>query len=268
MTGVAIEGVDQNALNDIVFWGTTAGAAAFTPVPGPIRITVIRHLMVCSMLEHANMTQDFKNDGKNEFKKLNALSRGAPMTRFEMAKAAAYYGCCCCVVEQCFKKLCFIFTVKEAVEDSTLLLHEGWLLAYAMKKGYITNETVKDKNELWRIREAILFASDQIDTSPISKALGSVVGAATGRDIMKESAQSMVQTMSVQRIQDPEEALHSALEATEADQRQELNGMTKKVAEVLRAQRPYLTKFEKIFEGKLEELQQAGMKPSSSFLCC
>merc|ERR1719188_2689013 len=104
----------------------------------------VKGAMTTAMLKTGRVDPALKNVGM--------LVRGAPLTPPEIAVKVAWYGCCCCVVEQVFKKCCFIFTLKECVENTTKLLHEGWLLAYALKKGHVTNEVLGNRTDTWRVR--------------------------------------------------------------------------------------------------------------------
>lgn len=258
-------GIGEDELNDVLFWSLTGGATAFTPVPGGIRIPILRHLMVVAQLRHGGIQTNIVKEATATVKSVHVLSRGPPMSKIQMAKTAAYYGLCCCALEQIMKKCCLIFTVKDAVEDTTKLLHEGWLLAYALKEGHLTTETMKDNDELWRVRGAILEACDQIDTSPLSKAIMAAFNAAQGRDTMKETASTVTRSMTGHLT---DKAFEEALQETEGDTRQELKGLSKQLAGILKSQRPYLQKFEGMYVDALKRIQDAELKPSAGLLCC
>jgi len=258
-------GITDEELNDVVFWSLIGGASAFTPVPGGIRIPILRHLMVAAQLSHGGIQQDVVRLTTAAMKNISVLARGPPTSNIQKAQMAAYYGCCCCVLEQMAKKCCMVFTVKDAVEDTTKLLHEGWLLAHALKRGYLSEDTMQDPDEVWRIREAILEACKQVDTSPFSKAIMTTFNAATGRDSMKETAQTITGNLHGTLTR---EGFEEALETSQSDSRQELQGLSRQLADIIEQQRPYLQKFEGIFAEELQRLHEEGTKPSASLLCC
>merc|ERR1719313_665746 len=105
----------------------------------------------------------------------SVLVQDEPLTCTQCTVQVGYYACCCCALEFCFKKICFFLTVKECVETVSEMLHEGLLLEHALKEGLLVKETLQDENDLWRVRAAILQTCDNVDTSPLHKAVKNVL---------------------------------------------------------------------------------------------
>lgn len=259
-----VEGISRDQLNDLIFFSAVGGACAFTPVPDSICLMAVRHMMSAAQLRHSNIKVELTQQGATA---VGALARGAPMTCADVGWMVAYYGFCCCIVEQVFKKLCFCFTVKDAVENTTALLHEGWILAYALKQGHVTDANLQNNTEVWRVREAILQTCQAVDTSPIQKAIKVAFASVQSKEALRDAANSTVQALHLHGGKKSQtQALEAAIENTDHESRKELQGVTKQLADLLKANGPYLRKLEAAYDGNLTTLKAQNAKPSSSLL--
>jgi len=255
-----IEGIDSKQLNDLLFFSAVGGVCPLTPVPNTILMMGVKTALTTAQLKHSGLKSELKNVG--------SLARGQPMKPHEMAMKCAYYGCCCCVLEQVFKKLCFVFTLKECVENTSKLLHEGWLLAHATKKGDMSNQVLENKTEVWRVREAVLYATDTIDTNPFNQAIMKLYGHATHNQNLKDAAtifDAPLRLHGVSNAAHPD-MVEKALSSCEGEQRQELKGVMKGIADLLHQQKSYLTKLEKLYDDKLAQLKKEDAQPKNQ-LC-
>lgn len=253
-----IEGIDSNQLNDLLFFSAVGGVCPLTPVPNTILMMGVKGALTTAQLKHAKLNPALKNVG--------SLARGAPMKMTEIAMKTVYYGCCCCIAEQVFKKLCFMFTIKECVENTSKLLHEGWLMAYSTKTGDVTNAVLENKTDVWRVREAILYATDVIDTNPFNQAISKLYGHASHNQNLKDAAtlfDSSLRLHGVTSNTAHPDVVDNALSACEQEQRQELKGIMKGIAEMIQHQKPYLTKLEKLYADKLAQLKKEDAQPKA-----
>eukprot|EP00971_Amphidinium_carterae_P236118 4685933-Amphidinium_carterae.1 len=66
---------------------------------------------------------------------------------------------------------------RDAVMNTSEVFHEGWLLTYALKKGYINNGNLNNSDVLRQLRafpyavQAVLDTVDEVDTSPLTSAI-------------------------------------------------------------------------------------------------
>lgn len=246
--------------NQILFFSTIGGLSPLIPVPylDVVFAKVVRQLMIASQLRNCGLQPTMSQ--------VISLTREPAISPLQCACKVAYYGCCCFMLEFVFKKCCFCLALKDCVEITCGLLHEGWLLAYAVKAGYLTQQTLASKVDLWRLREAIIQTCDEVDTSPIRKAVNKLLGA--NQDDVSEAASTVLGALSVKGIgigpckrRPHDDEVQEVLDSVENEHRSELRDVTQGLADVTRSQRPYFDKLESAFEGRLQKLRNDGAKP-------
>mmetsp|Transcript_124395 Transcript_124395/g.387275 ORF Transcript_124395/g.387275 Transcript_124395/m.387275 type:complete len:270 (-) Transcript_124395:118-927(-) len=254
--------------SQILFFSIVGGLCPLIPVPclDSVFVKVVRRLMAAAQLRHSGLQATMSQ--------VNTLAREASITRKECAMKVAWFGLCCCVVEFVLKKLCFFLTIKDCVDNASELLHEGWLIAYAAKAGFLTQQSLADKAEMWRVSEAIVKTCDEADTSVMKQALRQIFG--NNKQDMNTSANTVNGALRLQGVGNgclgsnaSDDNVQEALDSVEREQRTELRGITGKLAEALRTQRPYFSKLEQAFVAKLGKLRDTGAQgPECSLLPC
>merc|ERR1712113_450625 len=107
------------------------------------------------------------------------------------------------------------------VDNASALLHEGWLLNFAVKTRRMTEANLNDRTDAWRIREAVILACAAVDTSPISKALTQLFQNSKGSlNEASPTISSAIKTQGVGCRGASPEAVQEAMDSTQPETRQ------------------------------------------------
>ncbi len=104
------------------------------------------------------------------------------------------FGLIWAVVRKLFRKIVYIFAVKDCVDTASRVMHHGWLFQYALTEGILNQQTFDDGNEAIRhVRDAIRTATDRVDPRPVNKALRQVF--LGSRSLVKGAARAVGQIL-------------------------------------------------------------------------
>ena len=98
------------------------------------------------------------------------------------------------VIKKIFRKLVYIFAVKDCVDTTSLVMHHGWLFQYALDRGILDQGTFTDDNEaIRRVRDAVRTATERVDPRPVNKAVRQVF--LGSRTLVKGAARAVGQVL-------------------------------------------------------------------------
>lgn len=258
--------LEEDDINQILFFSAVGGLCPLIPVPclDAIFLKVVRRLMAAAQLRQLGLQPTLTQT--------STLAREPSVTAQECAMKVAWVASCCCTVEFLLKKVCFFLTIKECVDNASELLHEGWLIAYATKAGFVTQQTLADKVEVWRVSEAICKTMSDADTTIVKQAIKQVFG--NHKTDMTSTANTVNGALRLQGVGGGcissganDDNVREALTNVEHENRGELRAITSKLAEVLKSQKPYFGKLEEAFVtnlGRLRDMNTQG--PTCSLL--
>jgi hypothetical protein len=104
------------------------------------------------------------------------------------------FGLVWAVVRKLFRKIVYIFAVKDCVDTASRVMHHGWLFQYALTEGILNRQTFDDGNEAIRhVRDSVRTATDRVDPRPVNKALRKVF--LGSRSLVKGAARSVGQIL-------------------------------------------------------------------------
>mmetsp|Transcript_36597 Transcript_36597/g.67067 ORF Transcript_36597/g.67067 Transcript_36597/m.67067 type:complete len:253 (+) Transcript_36597:59-817(+) len=229
-------------VHQVVFYSVLAGLAALAPVPcmDDAVETYASRAMIIAQLRNFGMEPTVSQVSK---------LRWRPHWWLKLVRKVFYYLCCCWLLEFCFKKCCYVLSMRDAVLNTSELFHEGWLLTYALKKGYINQGNLSDSGSVRQVREAILDTVDEVDTSPITSSLRVIYKEKWG--LLQGASEVLYSNLSSAGVQPGPtvgDDVEEALGATEADERQELGSTVSQVEQMIESHRPYLSQLEAVFE--------------------
>jgi len=239
-------------LGNVVFFCILGGLCKMVPALDDFLVYFVRRHMVSSQLRKLPTLQGVG---------VRVLSQ-PPRLCLRCARKCVYFGCCCCWWELLCHVLCFAWTLKEGVDVASTLLHEGWLIAYALKAGHLNEIT--NSEDLWRIRQAMTHACDVVDTSPITQILKKAFSGS--KELLRHSARRLVEALRVHGVHTSAApnpgAMEETLDELEGEERAELRGLQDALAEALGTQKPYFRQLGIIFEQKMGKLKAEGAKPA------
>lgn len=81
-------------------------------------------------------------------------------------------------IKRILKKVLVVFLVKACADVATSTVEEGWLFARALERGYVDVKAIaaSDEEVIKQLRDAIIEATDEVDSSVARAAMHSVYG--------------------------------------------------------------------------------------------
>ena len=158
------------------------------------------------------------------------------------------------VVKKIFRKLVYIFAVKDCVDTTSMVMHHGWLFQYALDQGILDQGTFTDGNEaIRRVRDAVRTATDRVDPRPVNKAVRQVF--LGSRTLVKGAARAVGQILrgGGARRRDAE-GTERAVSDLETRQVGEVERILDELVAVLRGNVGYREHLQKEFHKAFEEL--------------
>ncbi len=112
-------------------------------------------------------------------------------------------------IRKIFRKVFYIFAIKEAVDVASRLLHVGLLVEHALERGCIDAESLgQDKDPLDQLNNVIAKTCDDTDTSPISQIIKRSFRG--GRVFLRRLGFQAVRTLRTMGVLRREEAVDAA----------------------------------------------------------
>jgi hypothetical protein len=126
-------------------------------------------------------------------------------------------------VRKIFRKVFYIFAVKEAVDVASRLLHQGLLVEHALAVGCVDPAALGgDRAPLERLNRAIHDTCEDVGTSPINRILRNSF--AGGRVFLGRLGRQAVRTLRALGVLRREEAVDAASEALRGEQERGMVG--------------------------------------------
>ncbi|MFH1467392.1 MAG: hypothetical protein ABIO70_23615 [Pseudomonadota bacterium] len=146
---------------EIVASAVLAGICALSPVPfvDDLVIGAIRRRLVRRLFRARGVTLSWPQQ--------RALTRTGSNWLLGCLGALVIYP-----IKKIFRKIFYVFAVKEAVDVASRLLHQGLLVEHALERGCIQAGELGDQREpLERLNRIIRETCDETDTSPVGQIL-------------------------------------------------------------------------------------------------
>ncbi len=119
-------------------------------------------------------------------------------------------------IRKIFRKVFYIFAVKEAVDVASRLLHQGLLVEHALDRGCIDGDGLgQDKASLEHLNRVIDRTCKDTDTSPISQILKRSF--AGGRVFLRRLGRQVVRTLRALHVLRREEAVDALTDRLEGE---------------------------------------------------
>jgi len=160
------------------------------------------------------------------------------------------------VIKKIFRKLVYIFAVKDCVDTASMVMHHGWLFQYALDEGILSQNTLDEGNEaIRRVRDAVRTATDRVDPRPVNKALRQVF--LGSRSLVKGAARAVGQILrgGGARARDAE-GTERAVDDLETRKVGEVERILDELVSVLRGNVTYREHLQAEFHRAYEELGQ------------
>lgn len=126
-------------------------------------------------------------------------------------------------IRKIFRKVFYIFAVKEAVDVASRLLHQGLLVEHALAAGCVDPAALGgDRAPLERLNRAIHDTCEDVGTSPINRILRNSF--AGGRVFLGRLGRQAVRTLRSLGVLRREEAVDAASEALRGEQERSMVG--------------------------------------------
>ncbi len=180
------------------------------------------------------------------------ISVGQAQMDVYLGKSTKFMGCLVAVliypVKKLIKKLLFVITIKNCVEDASFTFHELWLIRHAIVSKQLTQDKLTvEVDALIPLRKAIEATTKQIDTSPVhhllrrgfsnSKAMVKQAGISLGALIRRGGGSS----------RDPD-AVERTVDKMGSGQMGQLNAIADDFGGKMWADRAYLSAVQRAFD--------------------
>ena len=155
-------GADSGGLRRVLWYGVLAGLCPLIPIPflDDVIIKRLRKRMIRGQLTRAGL--------EPAGAQINLFTHEASQIRL----LGCLFGAVWVVVKKVLRKLIYVFAIKDCVDNASRVVHHGWLVQYALNRGALDAQTLQHGNEsIKRVRDAVLHASDNLDTRPFNQAL-------------------------------------------------------------------------------------------------
>lgn len=155
-------GADVGGLRRVLWYGVLAGLCPLIPIPflDDVLIKRLRKRMIRGQLTRAGL--DPVNTQVNLFTHETS----------DVRLLGCLLGAVWVVIKKVFRKLVYVFAIKDCVDNASRVVHHGWLVQYALNRGLLGSQTLEQGNDsIKRVRDAVLHASDNLDTRPFNQAL-------------------------------------------------------------------------------------------------
>ncbi len=238
---------DGAALRRVLLYGVLAGLCPLIPIPfvDDVIIGKLRKRMIRGQLDDAGL-----EPGRMQ---VNLVTYIEP----EIRLMGCLFGVAWMVIKKIFRKLVFLFALKDCVDHASRMVHHGWLVQYALTKGTLGQHTFDAGNDAIKlVRDSVLHASDHLDTRPFNQALKRIFRGSGA--LMRSSAGALGRLLTAggARRKQPD-SVEAALDGIEVREVGEVERILDEVVEAMGAQRSYLRDLERAFDETYEKLEAA-----------
>lgn len=236
---------DGAALRRVLLYGVLAGLCPLIPIPfiddviiGKLRKRMIEGQLAAAGLEPGRM-------------QVNLITYIEP----EIRLMGCLFGVVWTVLKKIFRKIVFLFALKDCVDHASRMVHHGWLVQYAITTGILGAHTFEAGNDAIKlVRDSVLHASDDLDTRPFNQALKRIFRGSGA--LMRTAAGALGRLLRAgganRRQPDTVEA---ALDAIEVREIGEVERILDEVVRAMGGQRSYMLHLEQAFEETYERLR-------------
>jgi uncharacterized protein (DUF697 family) len=235
---------DGAALRRVLAYGVLAGLCPLIPIPfiDDVIIGKLRNRMIRGQLDVAGL-----EPGPRQ---VNLITYIEP----EIKLLGCLFGVAWMVIKKIFRKVIFLFALKDCVDHASRMVHHGWLVQYALTTGTLGQHTFEAGNDAIKlVRDSVLHASDHLDTRPFNQALKRIFRGSGA--LMRSSAGALGRMLTAGGAKRREpDSVESALEAIEVRQIGEVERILDEVVHAMGGQRSYLLHLEQAFDETYEKL--------------
>ena len=156
---------DRSDLHKMLFYSLLGGLCPLIPIPflDDLLIKQIRLRMFKTQIIEAGLKlSDAQLDTLSKSPGQGCL-RGCLI--FIIIQGPLY------ILKKIFRKIFFFLAVKDAVDITSKLLHEGWLVQHMLTQSHLNQETLTDSASLEKLRDAMLATCEEMDTRPLNQIL-------------------------------------------------------------------------------------------------
>jgi hypothetical protein len=236
---------DGAALRRVMLYGVLAGLCPLIPIPfiDDVIIGKLRKRMISGQLEAAGL-----DPGRMQ---VNLITYIEP----EIKLLGCLFGVAWMVIKKIFRKIVFLFALKDCVDHASRMVHHGWLVQYAITTGTLSQHTFDQGNDAIKlVRDSVLHASDHLDTRPFNQALKRIFRGSGA--LMRSSAGALGRMLTAggARRREPD-TVEAALDAIEVRQIGEVERILDEVVRAMGGQRSYMLHLEQAFDATHEKLR-------------
>jgi len=233
---------DSSGLRRVLWYGTLAGLCPLIPIPflDDVIIKRLRKRMIRGQLTRAGL--------EPADTQVNLFTHEAS----EIRLLGCLIGAVWVVIKKVFRKLVYVFAIKDCVDNASRVVHHGWLVQYALNSGTLGAATLEQGNEaIKRVRDAVLHAADELDTRPFNQALGRLF---RGSSALIKGAAVAVGRVLRGADRRKVESLDQALDRLGEREVGEVERVLDELVGELVGQKGYLRQLEQAFDDKFESL--------------
>lgn len=234
------EHADSASLRQVLLYSVLGGLCPLIPLPfiDDVLTRSFRRRMVGAVLRHAG------------FEPTDAQVQR--LTRTE--NRGLLLGCLIGVVWYAFKKISrkilYFFAIKDCVDVTSRLLHEGWLVQYALSRGVFPPGDLSDE-QLDHLHGAIDRTLRRVDTRPLEQLLRRLFGAQIA--LLTKAADGLGQLLKAEGASRRDrDAIERALDSDKVRQVGAIEGLLDSLVRALGAERSYLRQVEQTFDDEVD----------------
>jgi hypothetical protein len=237
---------DGAALRRVLLYGVLAGLCPLIPIPfiDDVIIGKLRKQMIRGQLDEAGL-----EPGRMQ---VNLITYIEP----EIKLLGCLFGVGWMVIKKIFRKIVFLFALKDCVDHASRMVHHGWLIQYAITTGTLGQHTFEQGNDaIKRVRDSVLHSSDHLDTRPFNQALKRIFRASGA--LMRSSAGALGRMLTAggARRREPD-TVEAALDTIEVREIGEVERILDDVVRAMGGQRSYLLHLEQAFDQTYAKLRE------------
>lgn len=152
-------------------------------------------------------------------------------------------------VKKLVRTLVFVLAFKDCVDAASRWLHRGYLVAVALEKGHLDEETLARPDGVWPVALAIEESIMKIDTSPINQLVWQAF--TQSRSLLRTAARDLARRL--RRVRGEGAAATEAVEAAAQAEGHTLSSVIDEISSGFWAMTGYLSQLEALFSERLPQ---------------